>query len=280
MRKFLLVFGVLFSFFAAPLSAFAQENKRTSPDALEFALNNSIYVLYHEIAHLLISKLEIPILGREENAADNFATLMLMRADTEQTDNALIDSAMGWFLSSESDNQEYYSDDDLYGEHNLDVQRAFQIVCLMVGGDAAVFSDIADEVGLDEERQKDCEADYEQASDSWDIVLKPYINKNPQELEINIIYDRGYGLVSAGKLLQKNQFFENSVANILQKYTLPSLPNMRGKECHEANAYYDNWTGEILFCYELVDQFVSLFEENEIKKEKQKEEKEDVKDKK
>jgi len=250
----------IFVFLGMQNVAFSQ-GINVNADREEFALNNSIFVLYHEIAHLLIAKLDIPILGREENAADNFATLMLMRADTEQTDNVLIDSAMGWFSYDENDESESYSDDDLYGEHSLDIQRAFQIVCLMVGGDPETFSGIADDVGLDRDRQDSCEDNFNQMSKSWDIVLAPYINDEPKKLDVNIIYDRGYGLVSAGKLLQKNRFFENAVDNILRKYTLPIQPTMRGKECHEANAYYDSWTGEILFCYELVDEFRALYKE-------------------
>ncbi len=258
MRRLFFIIVFLTSFQTV---AFAQEKNNLS-DAQEFALNNSIYVLYHEIAHLLISKLDIPILGREENAADNFATLMLLRAETEQTDNVLIDSAYGWFLSSENADTEVYSDDELYGEHNLDIQRAFQIVCLMVGKDPDVFGEIANEVGLDKDRQEDCEDDFKQAEKSWDRVLAPYVNEKPDNLKINIRYDRGYGLVSAGALLRDNKFFESAIDNILRKYKLPSQPNMRSKECHEANAYYDSWTGEILFCYELVDDFIQMYEKN------------------
>ncbi len=276
MRLLFLSFAVLLSFISAGIAQNEKSNSKTnflkSPSqnqngsslsqAQKFALNNSIYVLYHEIAHLLISELDIPILGREENAADNFATLILLRAETEQTNNVLIDSALGWFLSSENTDTEVYSDDELYGEHNLDIQRAFQIVCLMVGKDSDVFGEIADEVGLDIDRQIDCEDDYKQAEKSWDRVLTPYVNENPDNVKINIRYDRGYGLVSAGNLLRDNQFFESAVDNILRKYKLPSQPNMRSKECHEANAYYDNWTGEILFCYELVDDFIKMYEKD------------------
>ncbi len=259
MRRIFLIFVLLIGL---QNSAFAQNQKAISPEQ-EFALNNSIFVLYHEIAHLLIDELDIPILGREENAADNFATLMLLRADSEQTNNALIDSAYGWFLSSENNEQDFYSDDDLYGEHNLDIQRAFQIVCLMVGRDPAIFSEIADEVGLDEDRQEACASDYEQASTSWDKVLAPFKNEDGAKIEVDIKYNRGFGLVSAGNLLRDNEFFENAVINILQKYNLPKIPSMRGKECHEANAYYDSWTGEVLYCYELVDEFIEAFRKNE-----------------
>ena len=44
--------------------AFAQAQR--SGVATEFVVSNSIFILYHEIGHLLISELDIPILGREE----------------------------------------------------------------------------------------------------------------------------------------------------------------------------------------------------------------------
>src|SRR6187401_350606 len=40
----------------------------------EFALGNSLFALMHEMAHGLITDLGLPVLGREEDAADAFAT--------------------------------------------------------------------------------------------------------------------------------------------------------------------------------------------------------------
>src|SRR5688500_8264287 len=44
----------------------------------EFTVGNMLFVLLHEAAHGLISDLGLPVLGREEDAADQFATVTML----------------------------------------------------------------------------------------------------------------------------------------------------------------------------------------------------------
>lgn len=248
------IFAVLFANSAFPLEI------RSKKEA-DFIVNNSIFVLYHEIGHLLIAELKIPILGREENAADNFATLQLLSLESEQSNKVLIDSANGWFLSAKNKGSDFISKDQFYGEHSLDVQRAYQIVCLMVGKDPVRFSQLAKVVELDEYRRESCQFDYKLAMESWNKILEPYKNKQPAELKSRIFYDRGERLVVISKLLKERKFLEN-VANIIGQYDFPNEFNIRAKLCNEANAFYDSWVSELIFCYELTEFFLSIFDEN------------------
>lgn len=240
--------------------ALAQDN---DPDeaAIEFALNNSIFVLYHEIGHLFVGEFGIPILGREEDAADNIAALLLLSAETVEADNTLIDSADGWFLSdaAAAEESETFEDAEFSDSHSLDVQRAFQIVCLMVGSDAEIFGEIATNSGLEEERQETCAADFEQTAASWNAVLEPYENDGSHSIEITIKYEPSEDYAGAMELLQGAKFFENAAEYILRSYALPRPIAMRGAECEEPNAYYDPEVGEVVFCYEMVDHFYGLF---------------------
>jgi hypothetical protein len=40
---------------------------------IEFILGNMLFVVVHEIGHAVIGEMEMPVLGREEDAADAFA---------------------------------------------------------------------------------------------------------------------------------------------------------------------------------------------------------------
>jgi hypothetical protein len=77
----------------------------------------------------------------------------------------LVEAAKGWFLSVRRDKKEG-DEVDYYDTHGLDEQRAYQIVCLMVGADPVRFKDLADETKLPEDRQKSCARDYSRASSS------------------------------------------------------------------------------------------------------------------
>ena len=57
----------------------------TDVDALEFyVLANAQFTLLHELGHALIHTLKLPVLGREEDAADTLAIAGLLIGEMEQ----------------------------------------------------------------------------------------------------------------------------------------------------------------------------------------------------
>src|SRR5690606_1275490 len=94
-------------------------SKAQRADTIRFAANNSLFVLYHEMAHLLVHQLELPVLGREEDAADNVATWMLLNKRSGEADKALADAAEGWLLSGVAYGSGEYEEDYAAG-HSLD----------------------------------------------------------------------------------------------------------------------------------------------------------------
>lgn len=227
--------------------------------ARRFVLNNGTFVLYHEIGHLLIGELDIPILGREEDAADNLATLLLLSAETVEADSALIDAADGWFLSHSVNAHLPYEDAEFFDVHSLDVQRAFQILCMMAGADQEIFGGVAKQFGLTQRRQRSCAHDFERTSASWNRVLEPHVNKGDIISEVNIVYDPSKENDGAASLLEESQFLEAAADGILKYYDLPRTMTMRGTDCGEENAFYDPDAGEVVFCYELANFYYDMF---------------------
>src|SRR5436190_2335731 len=108
----------------------------------EFVAGNLLFVLLHEFGHTLVSEMALPVLGREEDAADAFATLTMLKIGTDFSHRVLVEAAKGWFLSDLSDKQKGETI-PYYDEHGLNEQRAYQIVCLMVGSAPDEFRDLA-----------------------------------------------------------------------------------------------------------------------------------------
>jgi len=131
-------------------------------DGVEFVTGNVLFVLAHETGHALISVFDLPVLGREEDAADSLATILALKMSSSFTDRVVVNAARGWFLSDQRDRKEG-SPTPFYDEHGLDLQRAYTIVCLLVGGDPSKFMPLANEVKLPEERQKTCHFDFSNA---------------------------------------------------------------------------------------------------------------------
>lgn len=50
--------------------------------AVEFVAGNTLFVLLHEMGHALIADMELPVLGQEEDAADSFAIVTMLKVGT------------------------------------------------------------------------------------------------------------------------------------------------------------------------------------------------------
>ena len=146
----------------------------------EFAVGNMLFVLLHEAGHGLISDLGLPVLGREEDAADAFATVTMLQMKTEFTHRTLVNAAKSWLISDRRAREERKTV-IYYDVHALDLQRAYGIICLMVGSDGERFEDLANEVNLPDERQETCVFDYSNASWSWEQALKPHLRAPEQQ---------------------------------------------------------------------------------------------------
>src|SRR6266576_1991868 len=75
-------------------------------DSVEFVTGNVLFVLGHETAHALISEMGIPVLGREEDAADALATIVALKMANSFADRVVVNAARGWFLSDQRDRKD------------------------------------------------------------------------------------------------------------------------------------------------------------------------------
>lgn len=112
-----------------PLLAQAQQGDpaaELSVDEVRFTVANSEFTLMHEMGHLLISELQLPVLGREEDAADQlgFMGLFLLQQEQHRDDfyAKLMDVADYWRLEWQSAERSG-TEIPVWDSHALDAQR-------------------------------------------------------------------------------------------------------------------------------------------------------------
>lgn len=227
-------------------------------DGVEFVTGNVLFVLAHETGHALISVFEIPVLGREEDAADALASLVALKMGNSFADRVVSNAARGWFLSDQRDRKEGTSS-PFYDEHGLDLQRAYYIVCLMVGGAPEKFKPLANEVKLPEERQKTCKFDFSNVEFSWEEVLKPHKRKpEDPKTKIEVSYAPTKEFASLSEIGRKLQILE-SVAEWLSEDFAWKVPiSIEMQECGSPGARWLPPSKKIVVCYELIREFVQL----------------------
>jgi len=258
-----LVYALLVCLLWIPGVVQAQDmTKAQQAEIRRFAYNNSLFTLYHEVAHLLFDQLDLPILGREEDAADNLATWTLLNKRLPAADRALADAAQGWILSGAA----YDSggdESDYAAGHSLDKQRAYQIVCLMVGMDESTFRPIANEYRMERDRQESCYWDYDMVDRSFQKLLGGRGSKKGRGTEVIVTYhDVGGRLKAAADAFRSSGVFEQVADDLRTNYSLRGRVRFNARRCGEANAFYDPETVEVIFCYELMQDYMQLYEAN------------------
>ena len=224
-----------------------------------FAANNSLVVLYHEMAHLLIHQLRLPVLGREEDAADNMATWFLLNIKNADADQVLADAARGWILSGIAYGDRL-GDEDFAAPHSLDRQRALQIVCLMVGSDAKAFRRMANQYAIGRDRQDSCKGDYRLVDQSLQTLLGEKRSDSTPGTIVHVTYhDPGPALKSSASAFRRSGIFDSVAEELRQHYNIAIPVRFNARRCGEANAYYDRDTVEIIFCYELLQEYEMVY---------------------
>jgi Putative metallopeptidase len=172
----------------------------------------------------------------------------------------LVAAAKGWFLSDRQDRKEG-NQITYYDRHGLNLQRAYQIVCLMVGSNPSMFKDLADETKLPEDRRSSCQDDYRVTSWSWETMLKPHLRAADQPKQnIEVIYgDAGGTLAVYGRMFRALQFLEMVQAHASERFAWPRPFVVEMRACGEANARWSGRTRKLELCYELANEFAELY---------------------
>jgi len=161
-----------YEFPAVVFEVIMQSNPEETPEEWgEAAGAVNSFILAHEFAHALIHNFELPVLGREEDAADGISTVVLLKA--EEGGLYAIDAAEFWeAFSGRQDPPDLaeYADN-----HSFDRQRADNILCWVAGSDEAVLEAFLEHEILPEDRLASCPGEWELLRRSAEQVLDPHL---------------------------------------------------------------------------------------------------------
>ena len=254
----------------AKVYAFAQglaknpKFKKLSPKYLqaitEFVIGNTLFAMLHELGHAATNQLKIPVLGRKEDAADIFAATRLIKFNNDFTDGVLDVAAKGWFMTDRRDTK---TGDTVpyYDEHGLDQQRAYQIVCLMVGTGDPKYQSLADGTKLPKDRQKTCANDYADGSGSWDAALMPHLRAPGQpKTKIDVVYGEGKGDLDVfAQGLRSVGLLEAIAERAASAIAWPEPFTVEAQSCGYLNAAWIPDKHKLFLCYELAADFGEFY---------------------
>jgi hypothetical protein len=233
---------------------------QTKRQLVEFVTGNTMFVMAHEMGHALIGQMNMPVLGREEDAADSFAIVTALKMGSGLSERVLIEAARGWVLASKRDKKKGNAL-SFYDEHGLDLQRAYNAVCFMYGSDPTKYKTLATDTKLPEERQSSCVVDWKNTAWSWEEMLKPHL-RAPDEpkVAIKVEYQEAEKYTMQIGILRHMGLLEAFAAHAADRYVWPNPFSIVARSCEEPNARWQNGARTLTLCYELANYFMELFQ--------------------
>ncbi len=250
-------FIFLLTFLGMSVPAHAQDQAPLFvEDPLEdqFIYSNIVSVFYHELGHALIDVLNLPVLGREEDAADTLSAILIDDLWEEEASIGLIyDTTYAYQLydtaEAEAGAELAYAD-----VHGLHMQRYFNYICLYTGANPEGRDDIAQELGLPEDRLAGCADEYQLAVDSWNTLLAGApAGDGSQPSLVLVSGDAGPAIASV---------LQGEIDILNEQFRLPVQVAVKVESCGEANAFYMPGEQSITFCTEFVDLWIQLYAAN------------------
>lgn len=150
------------------------ESEEDEEWAGEAVAGATLFTLYHELGHALIDVWDLPITGREEDAVDQLATIILLEAGEEGEAAALNGASSFWVEEDEEAEEE---DPGFWDEHSVGEQRFYNIVCWSYGKNPNGLSHVIEDEWLPEARAAGCPDEYARMAKGWDALLSPHVRE-------------------------------------------------------------------------------------------------------
>jgi len=143
----------------------------TPQDAL---VGPTIEVFLHEVAHAIFNLLKVPILGREEDAADQVADYLILHLDEDIAKQTV--AGVGYMYANEMKSQTPGMQ-QFANVHGLPAQRFFNVLCMAYGRDPKAYAVVVEKGYLPESRAETCGDEYNQVDYAFKKLIAPYIDQ-------------------------------------------------------------------------------------------------------
>jgi hypothetical protein len=135
-------------------------------------------IMLHELSHALIDILRIPVLGREEDAADQLAAFILLQFGKDTARRTLTGTARFWFTMASAQKLQM---SDFADVHGVPLQRFFNVLCIAYGAERELFEDFVQKGLLPRQRAAGCQYEYQQIQHAYRQLLGPHVDADMQK---------------------------------------------------------------------------------------------------
>jgi len=146
----------------------------------EVIVGQFLFAAAHEVGHALFDIYNIPILGRQEDAADQFATYFILQFGGEPARRLILGAAYsyrGFVKQVTGDPKVTLPLVAFSSDHGQPEQRFYNLICIAYGYDPKVFAGAVDKKWLPPTRAKVCELEYGNLRYAMKVSIDPHIDQ-------------------------------------------------------------------------------------------------------
>ena len=151
----------------------------------------------HEFAHALFDYLDVPVLGREEDAADQVSAYIYLQFGKAEARRLIMGTVYAYLREGQATN--LTTMEEFAGEHSTPEQRAFNLICMAYGVDPETFGDITTLGGLPRNRAENCKEEFELISLAFQQLIGPHIDPDLAEK----VFDRSWLPEKTSRMLSR-----------------------------------------------------------------------------
>jgi hypothetical protein len=175
--------AICYEFISELIKNMPQEMRPSGIEPSDTVFGPVFEVSLHEFAHALFDMLELPVFGREEDAADQLAAYILLQFGESEARRLIAGTAYAYHMD-QTKADPCRSMEDYANEHGTPAQRFYNVLCIAYGADTKEYADVVSGGYLPKERAEFCEEEYEQVQDAFDMLVLPHIDLDlVEELE-------------------------------------------------------------------------------------------------
>jgi len=133
------------------------------------------YVVGHEMGHAMFDLLGVPLFGRPEDAADQFATYMMLLIGKSEARRLIGGTAHSYhkYMESPKVNVKVTAFADV---HSAPAQRFYNLLCLAYGADREMFGDLVERGFLPADRARACRVEFQEVNFAFEKLIFPYLD--------------------------------------------------------------------------------------------------------
>jgi hypothetical protein len=162
-------------------------NSRRRPAAIareDAIIGPYVDVFLHEASHALFDLLKIPLLGREEDAADQLAAYYMLQFAKEKRRRLILGATYAYASELKVRRArdlnrrrlEVARHVTFADEHGTPAQRLYNLLCLAYGSDKELFGELVEKGYLPKDRAELCEDEYRQIDFAFRTLILPHVD--------------------------------------------------------------------------------------------------------